>query len=65
MKDLDFVPPAGALGDQRAHVAQRLHGRVVLGLGVGGAEFARSNTRRAYAHRECGEQKCDENYPGP
>ncbi|MET3304634.1 hypothetical protein ABIF53_005649 [Bradyrhizobium japonicum] len=60
MKNLDLVPAAGALGDQRAHVAQRLDGRVILGLGVGGAKFTRNGARRAN-----GEQKRDENHPGP
>ncbi|MGY3122771.1 hypothetical protein ACVWXQ_006708 [Bradyrhizobium sp. S3.14.4] len=60
MEHLDLVPAAGALGNQRAHVAQRLDGRVILGLGVGGAEFARSCARRADR-----EQKRDEDQPGP
>ncbi|MEY9135299.1 hypothetical protein ABIE79_006766 [Bradyrhizobium diazoefficiens] len=60
MKNLDLVLAAGALGDQRTHVAQRLDGRVILGLGVGGAKFTRNGARRAN-----GEQKRDENHPGP
>ena len=46
MKDPDLVAAAGALGDQAAHVAQRLYGRIVLALGIGGAKFARDRARR-------------------
>ncbi len=47
---------AGALRNQDAHVAQRLNGRIILGLGVGGAKFARkqlpSRTWRAKARQK-------------
>lgn len=60
VKHLDLVAAAAALGDQGAHVAQRLDGRVILGLGVGGAKFARAGARRPD-----GEHKRDVDHPGP
>jgi hypothetical protein len=46
MKHLDLVAAAGALLDQATHVVERLHGWVILVLGIGGAKFARESCRR-------------------
>src|SRR6202022_1932168 len=46
MKHSDLVAAAAALGDQAAHVSQRLDGRIVLALGIGGAKFPRVRARR-------------------
>src|SRR3979411_868101 len=43
----DLVAAAAALGDQAAHVLQRLDGRIVLALGIGGAKFPRDLALRA------------------
>ena len=45
MEHLDLVAAAAALRDQAAHVAQRLDGRIILVLGIGGAKFARERAR--------------------
>ena len=60
VEHLDLVAAAAALGDQRAHVAQRLDGRVILGLGIGGAKFACNGARRTD-----GKQKRDDDHSGP
>src|ERR1700733_11800819 len=39
MKHPDLVTAAAALRDQTAHVTQRLDGRIIVALGVGGAEL--------------------------
>ena len=41
MKDVNAMASAGPLLDQAGHEHQRLHGRIVLGLGIGDAEFTR------------------------
>ena len=41
MEDPHGVPAAGPLVDQLAHQVERLDGRIVRRLGVGGAKFAR------------------------
>ena len=46
MEHADLVPAAAAFLDQAAHEAQRLDGRIVFALGIGGAKFARKNARR-------------------
>ena len=56
MEHPDLVPAAAALRDQAAHEAQRLHGRIVLGLGIGGAEFARKRARRRRRQQQRGNE---------
>ena len=56
MEHPDLVLAAALFGDQAAHVTQRLHRRIILGLGIGGAKFARQRggrdaKRNSPAHR--------------
>ena len=46
MKDPDLEAVAAALRDHAAHETQRLYGRIVLALGIGGAKFPRHRARR-------------------
>ncbi len=48
----DLQPSAAVLRDQARHVAQRLDRRIVLGLGIGGAEFARGRARRGRRQKQ-------------
>ena len=56
MENADMQSSAAAFLHQAAHIAQRLDGRIVLALGIGGAKFARQHARR----RQRQQQRNDE-----
>src|SRR5450759_226838 len=58
MKDPDLVTAAAALRDQAAHVAQRLYGRIILALGIGGAKFPRDRARRERRQKQRNDDCC-------
>jgi hypothetical protein len=59
MKDSDLMLAAALFRDHAAHEAQRLDGRVIFGLNVGGAEFARKRTRRGHCRKQrCNDYRC-------
>src|ERR1700739_2636472 len=58
MKHPDLMTAVAALRDQTAHVTQRLYGRIIFALGVGGAEFPRPCTGRDRRQKQPTSQYC-------
>src|SRR5439155_8079098 len=52
MEHLYSMPAAAALSDLAPHEAERQNGRIILVLGIGGAEFTRKRARGAGRHQQ-------------
>jgi len=58
MKYADLQAAAGLFLDQAAHEAQRLYGRIILALGIGGAKFPRQGVRRDGRQKQPNGERC-------